>query len=174
MLTMELRMANKFWACSPLNFEHTMLLWCPLKYRYSIKISNRIMPTYLNSRNCRNFEPELCLCLGLVLFLMISRFYHWFFCHLCCYILQVAGFWFGIYRVNEIEAEEVKIEVAKGETRTAEYISKCLLLVEQSTLNLKYIEWTLNSSLKHWAISVLSIRFSDLRFLLVHTEVVGF
>lgn len=54
-----------------------------------------------------------------------------------------------MYRVNEIEAEEVKIEVAKGETRTAEYISKCLLSVEQNSLNLKYIEWILNSFLKH-------------------------
>lgn len=56
-----------------------------------------------------------------------------------------------MYRVNEIEAEEVKIEVAKGETRTAEYISKCLLSVEQNSLNLKlkYIEWILNLFLKH-------------------------
>ena len=51
--------------------------------------------------------------------------------------------------MNEIEAEEVKIEVAKGGTRTAEYISKCLLSVEQNILNFKYIEWILNSSLKH-------------------------
>ena len=36
--------------------------------------------------------------------------------------------------MNEIEAEEVKIEVAKGGTRTAEYRSKCLLIVEKNTL----------------------------------------
>jgi hypothetical protein len=51
--------------------------------------------------------------------------------------------------VNEIEAEEVKTEVAKGETRTAEYISKCLLLVEQSTLihrmDIKFIFETLSN-----------------------------
>ena len=82
MPTIELKMINKFPACSPICFKHR-LLWCPfldshrttpLKYRCPFKMSDRVRPTYLTSMmmwniiTCRSFfnnqvnsEKEGCL-----------------------------------------------------------------------------------------------------------------
>ena len=57
MPTIELKMINKFPACSPICFKHRSL-WCPfldshrttpLKYRCPFKMSDRVRPTYLTS-----------------------------------------------------------------------------------------------------------------------------